>query len=1012
MTREIDRNRRATRIAGVVIAGLFLQALVANLLWMPPSPTSGSQPRMPPSENPFPVLHMGPLLHNVTIDAEANLSTRVLLTSLQGLVNRVQVELYLDVEELRGKTSMTLSFLMSRYNVTSVPMSMEEAIDAYANRAAGLVVFDPTRPESINIGTMIASQQNGILVGPDLADWMTARTGLQPLFEYARSDWTSMNAIAAYDRALRDLYPSSASTLLAILPPDRWAIRDYLIATGTFVFYLPQGILATPSETAATKRILHATPRGIPILGWFNSPTLTEENSFVQLASGEGKFVVGGQDVPNLSVLTALGRNESRRQPALPPGPTSLEDKTYVVLAVPDGDNLDFAAGRMWEIWSEPVRGTVPIAWSLNPLLSELAPPLLDAYYDAATPLDRFIAAPSGAGYLYPDYTAGGDLASYVEFSKRYMDAADMDVVWLLNAFTAFEIPYSGASLSTYVDGLRPDGIVLDYADQPRTRDAWVEAGAQAVAPIVRSTHFWTTRENVLGKVDAARVTGKAGPHFLWLTVYTFRFDLRDALSLVDDLASRSTQVVEVVTPNRFFALLRASFLETVRHRLRDAETDPIQTLLFGATLESARSRLREADAFLAAGDADRAAYAAFRGLESLRDVASGEAVLFGLGVVFAMGLLAHIGRQRSRLGSNRRDAFRPGVFLIVTTVVAFLVFAIREALLQNFWTYPTILIGIAAAGVHRPLRRIIDRAYPDRAPLGAAIAALVLSSLAIRTTAAFPLALVACLLALETALSRRPASAEEVLAGLAFGTAIGVVGGFELVTFTVLALLLVGSTSLVRGLPLPEARAPRPRALLPGFLLALPLSALAVASYYSLAVRLDVQGERLGDLAGALLVLGPTLGILGRRLSWKVPSRSAAIGALALAAVFGGVMPVVDGAVWAALALLALFAALAYAAVAALEEFAHAGGEPRRALAVAILFLPLLMIFFRLPPIIYSLAFVPLPEAVEYALYAPTVMLAATGLVLAVIVILRGRGRASVGKHYARGEDGGAGGP
>ena len=51
-----------------------------------------------------------------------------------------------------------------------------------------------------------------------------------------------------------------------------------------------------------------------------------------------------------------------------------MEDhKTYAVLAVPDGDNLDFAAGRMWELWTERTRGTLPFAWSLNPILGDLA---------------------------------------------------------------------------------------------------------------------------------------------------------------------------------------------------------------------------------------------------------------------------------------------------------------------------------------------------------------------------------------------------------------------------------------------------------------------------------------------------------------------------------------------------------------------------------------------------------------------------------------------------------------
>src|SRR5881409_1197197 len=450
MSSSLDRNHRALRIASAVLAVLMISVVVANVLWPGPPPPAVNQPRMPPSQSPFPTFVPGPVLHAARIDADANLSMRLLMTSLQGIVNRAAVELYLDVPTgVAGNTSQTLSYLAARYNVTYDVMSAQAAIDAYVHRAAGVVVYDPSRRESIDIGTLLASQLNAVLAGPDLAGWLSSRYALPVLFDYGqRRDWTSLDAIGAYERAVRELYPHAYPYLLAILPPDRWAIRDYLVQTGTFVFYLTQGILATPMEAAATMRILAAAPRGIPILGWFNSPTLTEENSFVQMASGAGKIVVGVQDVPNLSVLTALGRNETHRQVSSTASPTPvLQDKTYLVLAVPDGDNLDFVAGRMWDLWSEPARGNVSFAWSLNPLLVDLAPPLLDRYYDSATSLDRFIAAPSGAGYLYPDYTGPGDLAPFVNFTKRYSDAADMDVVWLLNAFAASEIPYSAGSL-------------------------------------------------------------------------------------------------------------------------------------------------------------------------------------------------------------------------------------------------------------------------------------------------------------------------------------------------------------------------------------------------------------------------------------------------------------------------------------------------------------------------------------------------------------------------------------
>src|SRR2546425_5589292 len=924
MSASLDRDHRAVRVAGGVLAALLISVVLANVLWPGAPSPAVAEPRMPPSQSPFPRFPLGPTLHAAKIDADANLSMRLLMTSLEGIVNRVAVELYLDVPAgVAGNTSQILSYLAARYNVTYDVISAQAAIDAYVRRAAGVVVYDPSRPESIDVGTLLAAQQNAVLAGPDLAGWLSNRYALPILFDYAqRPDWRSLDAVGAYDRALRELYPHAYPYLLAILPPDRWAIRDYLVQTGTFVFYLTQGILASPMEATATMRIL--------------------------------------------------------------------------------------AAARMWALWSESVRGTLPFAWSLNPLLVDLAPPLLDRYYDSATPLDRFLASPSGAGYLYPDYTGPGDLPSFVNFTKRYLDAADMDVVWLLNAFAASEITYTSASLSAYVDGSRPAGIVLDYDDQPRTRDAWMQAGAQSIAPVIRSTHFWTTADNALGKIDTAIDSGSGGPNFLWLTVYTFRFDLNDAQALVGELSRRSGGNLEIVTPSAFFDLLRADFVRTARSRLDTMEGDPIASILFSGRMGSARLHLQEADASLSAGDANRAAFASYLALEDLRSVSSAETLLASLLVVLLAAALAFVAHRSAWSGDKTPEPLRLGVLVIVTAAVALLVFALREALDQNFWTYPTILVAVAIAGIHRPLRRWLDRAYAARAPTAAALAALVFVALAIRTSAAFPLAVVGILLVIDAYMARRDGTSSEVLLGLAFGTAIGFLGGFDLLTFAVLSILLVVPTLTVHGAPVKESPGRRPIALIPGFVLALSLTALSVAYYYSLALRLEFQGGALLTTAGALLVLAPTLALVARRTHPRIDPVVSEVAGLALAVVFSGLVLLSHGAVPTILALLGLFASLSYAALAALDRFATHGGARGRALAMAILFLPLIVLFIRMPPIVISLTIARLPEAVESALYAPTVLIAAVALLLAVRIGLRHRLRDALGKDYDREAHGG----
>lgn len=1006
-----SRKRRASRAAAGVLSGLLVLVVVANLLWSEPAPAPNPS-RLDPDVSPFPVFRMGPELRVVTVDPSANLSTRLLLASLQGLVNRVEVELYLDTPALAGNTTEMLSFLAARYNVTYTVLSTSEAIDTYLPLTAGvvfgLVVYDPSKPESINIGTMIASERQGVLVGPDLASSLRERFGLPVLFDYRTSDWAGLDPIRVTDRALRELYPESPSPLLAILPPDRWGIRDYLVATRTFVFYLPQGAVASPFEIAATRRVLEATPRGIPVLGWFDTPTLTEENLFVQMVSRAGKSVVGVQDVPNLSVLTALGRNVERVQTSTT-ATVALEDRTYVVLAVPDGDNVDFVSRRMRELWASPERGTMPIAWSMNPFLADLAPPLLDSYYDTMSPLDRFIAGPSGAGYLYPDYADPEDLRAHLDRSARYASASDLDVVWLLNAFPASEIVYTDASLSAYVDAMRPEGIVLDYADQPRSRDMWMHAGSSSVAPVIRSTHFWTSRENFLGKFDAARAAWDGGPHFLWLTVYTFRFDLADAASLVDELQRRTGNDVVLVTPSQFFRLMREDFLARAEARVRALAGDPIASSLFSANVRSAERHVADAQTFLAAGESNRAAHAAYLAIEEVRNLAILEAFLL-LGPVAVAFVALAFRRHRPRIAGPTRPLGRLRASLFVIAAIAFFFLAVREAALQNFWTYPAILVGVSVAGVAAPLRRHLDRVYPARAPVVAAIFLLVAASLAIRTTAAFPLAVIGVLLALHSVLAREAIPPADLTFALAIGFALGLAVPFTLPAMAALAVVLAAAPSMMPAGLLPEPDRPRvPGRWVVGFLLALPLAAFFIPSSYALSLRLDLQGDAL--LGAATLFLGvAALGAwsLDRLLPTREASRST-IASLGLAVAFCAAVLAIRGTLAASVALVGLLGSLVFAAASALRAYTERGGAARDVLGPVVVLLPLTVLFIRMPPIVYSLTLVPLPEALEVALYTPPILVAIAAVALGVLLRLRGRGPARGEKDYPAEGNGGA---
>ena len=959
-------------------------------------PTASNPARLAPQADPFPTIPTASTLHVLRVPPTTNTSTRLFLLSLQGLVNRGGAQLYLDVDNESGNASYILSFLISHYGVLVEDVDLAGVYAHYLSYAHGVIVTDPARPESVNIGTMLAAVDDAVLAGPDLAPTLQAEHGLPLLLDYAASNWTATDSVGAYDRALSELYPSCDPDLLAILPPNQLALRDYLIATRTFVFYEPQGMLATPAQLASTQRVLAAVPRGIPILGWFDSPTLTEENAFVQLASSYGKAIFGSEAVPNLSVLTAYGRGEVRSQPASPPAPP-LENQTYAVVAVPDGDNLDFVSGRMRTLWAEPERGTFPIAWSLSPLLADLAPPYLDYYYGTASPDDRFVMGPSGAGYLYPDYVGPGDLAPYLETTSRYANETGLDVAWLLNAFVASEIPYRSSTLSAYVDALHPRGIVLDYDDQAKTADAWMQTGGNTSAPVIRSTQLWTTLDNFYAKVGDAMATWDSGAHFLWITVYTFRLDLSDAATMVAGLDARAGGRLVVVTPEQLFTLMEEDFAVRARAQLAAMRSDPFASALLAPDLNRAGAWL---DAPSPAGDLVTPAYAGYEAIAQLREAGLAEAIVAS-GLVVVLAATVHL-RRVGRTGATLPVGLAQVRALpILAAAFALFLFATRAAFAANFWSYQWIIVGVGLAGIGRPMRRYLDRTYP-RVALPA-IAGLDLAFVAVSavTNVGFALAAIGTVAILDAVLARDAVRPEALVLVMCLGAAAGFLAPLDAVSFVVLVAVLLAPLALCPRRPAYADGPPARGSLVRGLVVALPVAVLMTGSNYALGLRLGLAGDQLRALAAALLALGPLAGLLVAS-RWPAPrGGTLQTSSLLLAALLAASLLVVTGTLPTALLLLAFAASLAVAAAATLRRVRDRGASVAAAFTSVVSWIPLLLLFFRMPPVVYSLTLVHLPEAVEAALYAPAFLFVGALAAMALVSFVRLRREARVGKGY-----------
>lgn len=960
--------------------------------WAPPPPDD--QGRLEPGVSPFPTFGAGSNLHVVTVGMETNHSTRMTLLSLQGLVNRDHVELYIDFQDELSSASPMLGYLVERYNLTYDLVDVSWVLAQYLPRASGLFVYDPGRPESINIGTTYAGIEAWVLVGPDNAATLSELYGLPVRLDYAKSDWAVLSPTEAYERALRDLYPRSYDRLLAILPPEASAIRDYLIATKTFVFYYPQGALASSPDISATLRVLRATPRGIPVIGWFRNPTMTEENAFIQLLSGEGKYFVGVQDVPNLTVLSAYGRGQPYTQNSLPPTPQPIENKVYTVVAISDGDNLDFAAGRMMKIWESPVRGDFPVAWTVSPYFVELAPPYIDYYYGTATPQDSFVAGPSGVAYIYPDFLREGDLEPFLETTAEYMQAADLDVVWLLNSFPAYETPYRAESLAKYAEVLGPRGLVLDYADQATSQASWIVEGGGQAAPVVRSTHFWTTRENFLGKLQATMEAWDEGPQFLWMAVYPFTHNLTDAKEMIDVLQRQSHREIEIVSAATFFDLLLEDFQGRALDRLESLKGDPFASLIASSLLESAERHLIASEELSEEGYG-LAAYEAYLASRDLGAAARWEAtILSALILAVISGVALALGRRARLLGDRARRMGPPALTIVAATALFML--ALRSALDLNFWTYYSVAVGVVVSGFAFPLRDLIAKALPRRWMLVSSLVMAAGTATTLFIPAAFPIAMLGAVAVISSAVGKGGPSPYLLLPVLAVGVAIGFLVTPDIVTFSILAIVLVAPTVFWPSRQAASRDPGKSKGVwTAGLAAALPIASLAPYHTLSLAIRLELSGPDLAALGSSLLILGP---LAAMAPAWFLRDRRqgvAQLAAFALIVTFTALLFLSQTTLTATLALFGLVTSLSLLAFATVGRYLAGGGSLSSLVRPFLVFVSTLLLLLRIPPVTYTLPGLSLPQWMEYSLYAPQVIFVAlAGVALLPLLFLSKRAK------------------
>jgi alpha-tubulin suppressor-like RCC1 family protein len=439
-----------------------IRAWVLNLTLVSCASLSQAQGLIWPANQLLPTFSTpAPVLDCIDVSAASNPEID-LFASLEGIVNRTQPQIAC-VSSVDGEGEFTwLDLHNLPYNVTNG----YNCILKYKSYVTGLVVTDPNEADTLNLATTIAGVKNELICDPSLLPTLTNAPYNLSINDDLRGRFS--NKYQVYGYLYTNYWPLCTHRIIAGMETNLDGnLRDYLVAVKSATVWLDPG---TSQDAALLGMFLsNMSPVNGVYMGWWPN----EGNGLAWIAN-YGIPVLASDFFRNGSVFSGVSRTIN--VPPIPP-PPPLQNKVYIALVVSDGDNAQYMEHVMNMWWQDPARGTLPLSWTADPLVSVFDPAMLNYYWSTASTNDCLIAGPSGAGYAHLELWNSANLTTYASASDGYLQRAGMRTitVWdqvnagIAQAFatncpTLFGLLDQGGSYNAVNLGLRTIALDPTYA--------------------------------------------------------------------------------------------------------------------------------------------------------------------------------------------------------------------------------------------------------------------------------------------------------------------------------------------------------------------------------------------------------------------------------------------------------------------------------------------------------------------------------------------------------------------
>jgi hypothetical protein len=532
--------------------------------------------------------------------SKASYCERVSAAALQGLVNRSGAHVFLEYgiyddplarrtnedfmddtmwygkyrAQLGNQDERNLDYYKREHGIAVQKVKdLAQLAHQFRGFIKGCVVWDFSEPDTANLALMLSAQGDLLPVEASLlsADFAA---GL-PILHDLRGRWP--NRVAMYTWAFETLFANCAPGSIACIEPawQRPEFIDYVVQNKLFVFglsSLEKGLGSTllmllafgPSwlrelifslrldgllrrigiawmarrsaEVKLNDRIQRAVKSDTypTIFGWHTKRD--DELSFMLMLSANGLRLVPAHLAGNFSFhskVKPLGFTAHKA-----PAPEKLDPEgIYLSFTLSDGDQLMMMSTAELGSWHSPNRGKVPFNWETQPLLTELAPALLEKFQRGAAPTDCLIAGPSGAGYIVPPLAP--DLPTYMRETTRICKKAGITVVTTYVADPPRRVLRQLNRFSGDLTGYLAGYAIVNRA--PQLDLGKVQLMANELPTVAQ---IWDQPEKLLESVRQLTASPDTLPRFIGVHLFAYRTTLDDVARFVSTLTDPHIHVV------------------------------------------------------------------------------------------------------------------------------------------------------------------------------------------------------------------------------------------------------------------------------------------------------------------------------------------------------------------------------------------------------------------------------------------------------------------------------------